>query len=81
MYPDVKIQSKILTSAVASARKSSRPGYSLSYALIPGVFTVQELASSRGQGLTKPKEGDLRPVLAKDKCDAVKGDLSEFSTV
>ncbi|XP_071124583.1 uncharacterized protein [Mytilus edulis] len=72
LYPDVKIKPDKLSSAISATRKSNKPGYALCYNLIAGVFGSQELANSRGQGLTKAKEGDIRPVLDKNKCTAIK---------
>ncbi|XP_062588847.1 uncharacterized protein LOC134250495 [Saccostrea cucullata] len=72
-HPGVFIKSETLQHAVRSAKKSNKSGYTLCYNLLPGVFSIQEIAISRGQGLTKQKEGDLRKVLDKDKVAAIKG--------
>ena len=37
------------------------------------VFTVEELAASRGQGLRLKKEADLRPVLDSNRLQVLKG--------
>ena len=38
-----------------------------------GVFTEDGLANSRGQGLKKPKPGECKPALDKERVKAVKG--------
>lgn len=72
-HPGVSIRSEALRQAIKLAKKSGKPGYTLCYNLLPGVFTVEEIASSRGQGLTKPKAGDLRKPLDKERVAAIKG--------
>jgi len=42
------------------------------YLLLKAVFSMQEIAQSRGQGLTKPKDGDYREPLDKQKVAATK---------
>lgn len=64
-HPGVSIRSEALRQAIKLAKKSGKPGYTLCYNLLPGVFTVEEIASSRGQGLAKPKAGDLRNLWTK----------------
>jgi len=62
-----------LAKACAAARKAPKPGYKMCYLLLKAVFSMQEIAQSRGQGLTKPKEGDYREPLDKRKVAATKG--------
>ncbi|XP_069139400.1 integrator complex subunit 3 homolog [Argopecten irradians] len=70
---DICVDRNDLHKAMSAARKSNRPGYTLCYKLISSVFTMEELAHSRGQGLGKAKPGDIRPALDKTKCSALKG--------
>lgn len=72
-HPGVSIRSEVLRQAIKLAKKSGKPGYTLCYNLLPGVFTLEEIATSRGQGLTKPKAGDLRKPLEKERVAAIKG--------
>jgi hypothetical protein len=62
-----------LKRASAMAKKHNNPGYSLCLKLIPLLFSDEELALSRGQGLAKAKPGDLRPKLSKEKIAVMKG--------
>ena len=72
-YPEVFVKPEKLTQSITAANKSAKPAYTLCFKLILGVFSVEELANSRGQGLIKVKEGDYRPVLNQNKCAAIKG--------
>lgn len=58
--------------AVRLSKKSDKPAYTLTMKLMPGLFTTEEMALSRGQGLLA-KKGDLRPALDKDKVLVLKG--------
>jgi hypothetical protein len=58
--------------ATSSARKSKKPGYTLCYKLLAEIFSLQTLASSRGQGIGKKTTGDPRPVLDGDKISNLK---------
>lgn len=58
--------------AVRLAKKSAKPAYTLTMKLMPGLFTTEEMALSRSQGLLAIK-GDLRPALDKDKVLVLKG--------
>lgn len=71
-HPGVSIRSEVLRHAIKLAKKSGKPGYTLCYNLLPGVFTLEEIATSRGQGLTKPKARDLRKPLEKERVAAIK---------
>ena len=70
----VKIQRDVFTSAVRLAKKSAKPAYTLMMKLMPGLFSTEEMAQSRGQGLVG-KKGDMRPVLSKEKISTLKGKL------
>ncbi|KAK3092787.1 hypothetical protein FSP39_007213, partial [Pinctada imbricata] len=65
-----------LRRATSAAEKAhpTRSGFVLTCKLIPCIFKLEELAQSRGQGLRKKKEADLRPVLDPTKL----GDLKEY---
>ena len=80
-HPGVFIKSETLRHAIRLAKKSGKPGYTLCYNLLPGVFSIEEIANSRGQGLTKPKMGDFRSPLDKDKVAAIKGNCCRFNRV
>ena len=67
----VKIQRDVFTSAVRLAKKSTKPAYTLTMKLMPGLFSTEEMAQSRGQGLVG-KKGDMRPVLSKKKSQLLK---------
>lgn len=57
----------------------SRSGYILTCKLLPEIFELEELARSRGQGLRKKKEADLRPVLDAQKLGDLKGTVPKYS--
>lgn len=63
---NITIDKEVLAVAVRLAKKSAKPAYTLTMKLMPGLFTTEEMALSRGQGLLA-KKGDLRPALDKDK--------------
>ena len=67
----VKIQRDVFTSAVRLAKKSAKPAYTLTMKLMPGLFSTEEMAQPRGQGLVG-KKGDMRPVLSKEKISTLK---------
>lgn len=52
-HPGVSIRSEALGQAIKLAIKSGKSGYTLCYNLLLGVFTLEEIATSRGQDLTK----------------------------
>ncbi|XP_056017761.1 uncharacterized protein LOC130053962 [Ostrea edulis] len=68
----VEVDPNGLRKATSAARKSQKPGYTLCYKLLAEVFSLQTLASSRGQGIGKVKEGDIRPTLDKEKISTIK---------
>lgn len=63
-----------LRKAKSAAKKvhSSKMAFTLTAKLLPAVFSCEELALSRGQGL-KSKDGDKRPVLDVTKMTVLKG--------
>nr|XP_034312519.1 uncharacterized protein LOC105338371 [Crassostrea gigas] len=63
---NITIDKEVLAVAVRLAKKSAKPAYTLTMKLMPGLFTTEEMALSRSQGLLAIK-GDLRPALDKDK--------------
>ncbi|XP_048758060.2 uncharacterized protein LOC125668246 [Ostrea edulis] len=67
-----EVEKLALKKITAMARKNINPGYTLCLKMLPLLFTEEEMARSRGQGLIKPKPGDLRPSLDKNKILAVK---------
>lgn len=69
----IEVDKANLKKASSLAKKHNNPGYALCLKLIPLLFTYEELALSRGQGLTKAKHGDLRPCLNKEKVQVMKG--------
>lgn len=71
--PGVSIRSEVLGLAIKLAKKSGKSGYILCYDLLPGLFTLEEIATSRGRDLTKPKARDLRKPVEKEKVAAIKG--------
>ena len=72
-YPDVFVLPSALRKATTAARRSGKSGYSLVYHLLVAVCSKEEIAYSRGQGLTKPKAGDFRLPLQRSKIEAIKG--------
>lgn len=68
---NITIDKEVLAVAVRLAKKSAKPAYTLTMKLMPGLFTTEEMALSRGQGLLA-KKGDLRPALDKDKVSVLK---------
>ncbi|XP_052685241.1 uncharacterized protein LOC128165075 [Crassostrea angulata] len=63
---NITIDKEVLAVAVRLAKKSAKPAYTLTMKLMPGLFTTEEMALSRSQGLLA-KKGDLRLALDKDK--------------
>ena len=80
-HPGVFIKSETLRHAIRLAKKSGKPGYTQCYNLLPGVFSIEEIANSRGQGFRKPKMGDFRSPLDKDKVAAIKGNCCRLNRV
>ena len=69
----IEVNKSSLKKASSMAKKHTNPGYALCLKIIPLLFSDEELASSRGQGLTKAKPGDLRLCLSKEKIQVMKG--------
>lgn len=72
---DICVDSDSLAKIVRKGKKEREPGYFVIRKIMPLVFSRMELATSRGQGLTGTKDGDLRPVLDKKTVQTVKGIL------
>lgn len=68
----IEVDKANLKKASSLAKKHSNPGYALCLKVIPLLFTDEELALSRGQGLIKAKHGDMRPCLNKEKVQVMK---------
>lgn len=69
---DVMVEASKLKRARQSAFKHPKPAYTLMGKLMPCVFSKEEMANSRGQGLGPAKKGDLRPVLDPAKIQLCK---------
>lgn len=69
----LSVRREALRKAKEAAKKGnpSKMGFTMTAKLLPAIFTWEELASSRGQGL-KSKEGDTRPVLDVSKMTILK---------
>ena len=71
---DIFVDRKLKRKAVEAAKKKpTKAAYILMYKLLDRVFSIEELASSRGQGIGRTSTDDVRPVLDKNKMDALKG--------
>lgn len=64
-----------LRKATSSASQcvGGKAAFTLTSKLAILVFSIEELAQSRGQGLRKAKKGDVRPVLNSTKIEVLKG--------
>lgn len=64
-----------LRKATSSASQcvGGKAAFTLTSKLATLVFSIEELAQSRGQGLRKAKKGDVRPVLNSTKIEVLKG--------
>ncbi|XP_061191564.1 uncharacterized protein LOC133199711 [Saccostrea echinata] len=69
---DLEIDSDSLRIATSAARTAKKPGFTLCYKLLPEIFSLEVLANSRGQGLSKTKEGDFRKPLDKELVSSLK---------
>ncbi|CAG2218050.1 unnamed protein product [Mytilus edulis] len=69
---DILVDKDLLRNAISAAKKSQKVGYTLCYKLLSGMFSIPELANSRGQGIGKRKEGDIRPPLKKETVNTLK---------
>lgn len=76
----IEVDKANLKKASSLAKKHNNPGYALCLKLIPLLFTDEELALSRGQGLTKAKHGDLRPCLNKERVQVMKDYVQSWCT-
>ena len=67
------IKRGLRSEACRQESSSGKPGYSVYMKLIYSLFSYQELADSKGQGLKKEAAGDdCRPMLDKNRLDAIK---------
>ncbi|CAG2196776.1 unnamed protein product [Mytilus edulis] len=69
---DILVDKDLLRNAISAAKKSQKVGYTLCYKLLSGMFSIPELANSRGQGIGKRKEGDIRPPLKRETVNTLK---------
>ncbi|XP_065924464.1 uncharacterized protein [Magallana gigas] len=58
--------------AFTSQCVGGKAAFTLTSKLATLVFSIEELAQSRGQGLRKAKKGDVRPVLNSTKIEVLK---------
>lgn len=81
----IEVDKANLKKASSLIKKHNNPGYALCLKVILLLFTDEELALSRGQGLIKAKHGDMRPCLNKEKVQVMKGEkktiITEISVV
>ena len=79
-YP-LRVSSKALRQATKAVfgLPVQKATFKLTSKLLPEIFTVSELASSRGQGLRTKKGVDLRPVLDQHRVQIQKGIPNVFS--
>lgn len=75
---DVEVDPDGLRKATSAARKSKKPGFTLCYKLLSEIFPLEVLANSRGQGIGRVKQGDVRLPLDKEKTKALKS-MHQFS--
>ena len=69
----VGVRSLRLATKAAAMTPPNKAGFKLACKLLPELFTTQELASSKGQGLRNRKEEDLRPALDQHKMQVLRG--------
>ena len=71
---DVEVDKTQLRSIIHRARSENKPGVYIARKLMMLLFTVEEMALSRGQGIGKTNvKDDLRPPLDSKKINALKG--------
>lgn len=75
---DVEVDPDGLRKATSAARKSTKPGFTLCYKLLSEIFPLEVLAKSRGQGIGRVKQGDIRLPLDKEKTKILKS-MHQFS--
>ena len=78
-YP-LRVSSKALRQATKAVFGLPAPKaiFKLTSKLLPEIFSVSELASSRGQGIRTKKGVDLRPVLDQHRVQILKGISNVF---
>ncbi|XP_052070077.1 uncharacterized protein LOC127708929 isoform X2 [Mytilus californianus] len=69
---DILVDKDELRKAISAAKKSQKVGYTLCYKLLSSMFSVPEMANSRGQGIGKKKEGDIRQPLKRKTVNTLK---------
>lgn len=67
------VKAEELRRITARAKKEKIPGYYVVIKLMPLLFTTEEMANSRGQGIKPAKQGDTRPPLDINKIQTIKG--------
>lgn len=74
-HSDISVNRKALRKACATAaKKGIRGGFYLMYGLLDQVFTINELAESRGTGKGQPRPGDEnKPILDPERIGVLKG--------
>lgn len=72
---DIMVNRGKLRKATSSASQcvGGKAAFTLTSKLATLVFSIEELAQSRGQGLRKAEKGDVRPVLNSTKIEVLKG--------
>ena len=58
---------------LANQYEGGKAAFTLTSKLAALVFSTEELAQSRGQGIREAKKGDIRPVLNPGKVEVMKG--------
>ncbi|VDI18927.1 Hypothetical predicted protein [Mytilus galloprovincialis] len=69
---DHMVKAEELRRITARAKKEKIPGYYVVIKLMPLLFTTEEMANSRGQGIKPAKQGDTRPPLDINKIQTIK---------
>ncbi|XP_053372687.1 uncharacterized protein LOC128546310 [Mercenaria mercenaria] len=69
---NITVSRTVLRNAHQAALKHYKPAFTLMSKLLTGLFTTQELASSRGLGIGFKKPGDDRPALDEKRIEACK---------
>ena len=72
---DIQVNASNLRTICRRARRDSNPGVYITRKLLTELFSTEELAQSKGQGIGKGQKGDdLRPALSAEKVKAMKGE-------
>ena len=70
---EVEVEASKLRAICRRSRRDTKPGVCIVRKLIILLFSTEELAQSRGQGIGRCTKGDLRPPLSPAKIQALKG--------